>query len=167
MTGKLRTLFSAGLVVAALALSATTARSDQSQNYWAHLDGYGVTPAVQTGAQAEALFRLSEDGTRLWYRITVTDLQDPILAGIHLDGTTDAMVACLYMLVQPPPDRSGGVLAEGVITAGDLLGPLAGGSLQDLANEMNAGNAVIEITTAENQPEIAGQIHWTPAPVME
>jgi hypothetical protein len=104
MTGRLRTLFSAGVVIAALALSATIARSDQSQNYWAHLDGYGVTPAVQTGAQAEALFSLSEDGTQLWYRITVTDLQDPVLACIHLDGTMDEMVACLYMLVQPPPD---------------------------------------------------------------
>jgi hypothetical protein len=51
------------------------------------------------------------------------------------------------------------VLAEGVITAAELVGPLAGGELQDLLARMRAGDTYVNAHTTQYPPgEIRGQI---------
>ena len=95
----------------------------------------------------------------LEYKLIVVNLLNPTMAGIHLAGTTGEMLVCLYMPAQPPPGRYDGVLAERVVAAGDLQGPLARAtSLQGLVDEMNAGNTVVHVCTAQHEPEIAGPI---------
>ena len=64
----------------------------------------------------------------------------------------------------PPPQltegTTSGILAEGVITSADLMGSLEGGDLQDLLDNMVAGNAYVNVHTVENPGgEIRGQIH--------
>jgi hypothetical protein len=52
-----------------------------------------------------------------------------------------------------------GLLAEGTITAADLVGPLAGMSIDDLLAEMRAGNAYVNVHSEANPGgEIRGQI---------
>jgi len=61
-------------------------------------------------------------------------------------------VAFLYPEASPPiliPGRFNGVLAEGTITANDLVGPLAGMAVSDLLAEMAAGNAFVNVHTTQ------------------
>ncbi|MDO8578369.1 MAG: CHRD domain-containing protein [Dehalococcoidales bacterium] len=72
------------------------------------------------------------------------------------------MVVWLYPS-QPPaqliPGTFNGVLAEGTITAANLVGPLAGMDFSDLITAMEAGNAYVNIpTSAHPGGEIRGQI---------
>jgi len=56
-------------------------------------------------------------------------------------------VAFLYGPAAPGGGRSDGVLAEGTITAANLVGPLAGHPLSDLIAAMEAGNAYVNVHT--------------------
>jgi hypothetical protein len=50
-------------------------------------------------------------------------------------------------------------LAEGDITAANLTGSLTGLDLQDLIDEINAGNIYVNVHTSQNPPgEIRGDI---------
>jgi len=64
----------------------------------------------------------------------------------------------------PPPQliegRFDGVLAEGAATSGDLVGPLAGGSFDDLKMAIDEGRAYVNVHTTQNPGgEIRGTIH--------
>ena len=86
------------------------------------------------------------------------------MAHIHLQapGANGPIVVWLYPPAPPPqliPGRFDGVLAEGTFTAANLMGPLAGMSLEDLVAEMRAGNTYVNIhTTANPGGEVRGQI---------
>jgi hypothetical protein len=87
------------------------------------------------------------------------------MAHIHLApaGANGSVVAWLYPSSPPAqliPGRSNGILAEGVITAANLIGPLAGGSMEDLLEAMQAGNTYVNVHTVQFPGgEIRGQIH--------
>lgn len=149
-------LFVAGAVPA---LSANSAK-----NFRTHLTGAEEVPAVDTRAQGQAIFKLSPDGTELHYKLIVANIENVLMAHIHLApaGANGPVVVWLYPDGPPPqliPGRSQGVLAEGVITAGDLVGLLAGGNMADLIAEIEAGNAYVNVHT-EQFPggEVRGQI---------
>jgi hypothetical protein len=57
------------------------------------------------------------------------------------------------------PGRSQGILGQGVITAANLVGALAGMTLQDLLDAISAGNTYVNVHTVQLAPgEIRGQI---------
>ena len=114
---------------------------------------------------AEVAFRLSEDGTRLHYTLKVHGIENITMAHLHLGkaGQIGTPVAWLYPSSPPPrliPGKSDGVLAEGTITAKELIGPLRGRPLAALIEEMRAANTHINIHTREH-PEgtICGQVY--------
>ncbi len=154
-------LISLFLLVVLLATVGTAAAND---NFVAHLAGRNEVPAVDTTAQGEAIFHLSEDGTELHYKLIVANIENVLMAHIHMAplGENGSVVAWLYPDGPPPqliPGRFDGVLAEGVITADDLVGPLAGASLNDLIDEIMAGNTYVNVHTEQNPGgEIRGQI---------
>ncbi len=86
------------------------------------------------------------------------------MAHIHLApaGVNGSVVVWLYPSGPPPlaiPGRSNGVLAEGVITDDSLVGPLEDGTLEDLLDEIRAGNTYVNVhTDQEPAGEIRGQI---------
>jgi hypothetical protein len=52
-----------------------------------------------------------------------------------------------------------GVLAQGTITAANLMGPLQGKTLEDLVSVIKAGDAYVNVhTTAHPGGEIRGQL---------
>lgn len=135
-----------------------------SARFSAHLSGAQEVPAVDTRARGQALFALSADGTALSYRLIVANIEDVTMSHIHLApaGANGGVVVWLYPDGPPPQlieGRTSGVLADGVITAADLVGALAGQSLDALVAELEAGNAYVNVhTTAHPGGEVRGQI---------
>lgn len=106
------------------------------------------------------MLRLSSDGTELRYRLIVANIDDVTQAQIHLApaGQNGDVVAFLFGFVAGGVTTNG-VLATGTITADDLIGPLAGQSLDALADELASGGAYVNVHTVANPPgEIRGQI---------
>lgn len=147
-------LISAGVSVAA----------GKSDNFRAHLNGASEAVEVDTRAQGQAIFRLSKDGTTLYYKLIVANIDNVFMAHIHLapEGQNGPVAAWLYPDAPPPALISGdlnGVLAEGYITAADLVGPLSGNTLNELIEQFRSGNAYVNVHTQGNPGgEVRGQI---------
>ncbi len=149
------------LLVAALSVLTTTVSSTPAnRNFVAHLSGDNEVPSVDTQAQGQAIFHLSKDGTELHYKLIAANIENITASHIHLApaGTNGAIVAFLY----PGPTIAGrfdGVLAEGNITAANLVGPLAGQPLSALITAMQSGNTYTNVHTTQHPAgEIRGQI---------
>lgn len=136
----------------------------RAQSFQAHLSGAEEVSPVETKAQGQANFWLSADGQSLRYRLIVANIEDVLMSHIHLApaGANGAIVAWLYPSMPPAvliPGRFDGVLAVGVITSANLVGPLAGQTLADLVGQIEAGNAYVNVHTLTNPGgEIRGQI---------
>ena len=117
--------------------------------YLAHLKGRNEVPARDTRAAGNAVFHLSEDGTSLSYRLIVANIDNVVQAHIHVGppGENGPVVAFLYGLVAAGGGTENGVLATGTITAANLIGTLAGQPLSALVDEINAGNAYVNVHT--------------------
>lgn len=135
-----------------------------NRNFVAPLSGAEEVPSVDTRARGQAVFQLSKDGTELSYRLSVANLMNVLMAHIHLAprGDNGDVVVWLYPSAPPPQlieGRSSGILATGVITSENLVGPLAGATLSDLFEQMSRGNVYVNVHTVANMPgEIRGQI---------
>lgn len=153
------------LLVALLATAGVASARHGGTSFQANLSGAREVPnPVHTSASGQASFEFNADGTELHYRVEVNDLVDTLMAHIHLgpSGENGPVVVWLYPDGPPPvliPGVFSGVLAEGTITADDLVGPLEGATLADLANAMVTQNTYVNVHTVENPGgEIRGQI---------
>jgi hypothetical protein len=141
------------------------ATAPHGATFTAHLIGDEQLPPVDTLAVGQTVLRLSRNGDELHYRLVVANIEDVLQSHIHLApaGANGPIVAWLYPDGPPPvpiPGRFDGVLATGTITAADLLGPLAGGTLEDLIEAIETGGAYVNVHTAQNPGgEIRGQLH--------
>ena len=155
------------LILAFLLVLATAglAAASSQRNFRAHLSGDQEVPAVETLAQGQAIFQLNQAGDAIDYKLIVANIEDVRMSHIHLApaGANGGVVVWLYPDAPPAvliPGRTDGVLAEGTITAADLVGALAGQTIGDLVDEMMAGNAYVNVhTVAVGSGEIRGQIH--------
>ena len=134
------------------------------QNFVAHLSGGEEVSPAETLAQGQVIFQLSKSGDELGYRFIAANIENVMMSHIHLApaGVNGPVVVWLYPS-QPPaqliPGRFSGVLAEGTITAANLVGPLAGMALSDLIAALESGTAYVNVhTTAYPGGEIRGQI---------
>jgi hypothetical protein len=152
------------LFIVMLLFAGTAMASTGAVDFKAHLSGENEVPAVDTVAQGEAIFKLSDDGTHLHYKLIVANLENTLQSHIHVGaaGANGGVVAFLYPSAPPAQlieGRFSGVLAEGVITAADLRGSLAGMSLDALVAQMAAGNTYVNVhTVAYPGGEIRGQV---------
>lgn len=153
--------------VVALALSclaAGGALAQSNRNFVAHLSGAEEVPPVATQAQGQAIFQVTSDGAALQFKLIVANIENVTQAHIHLApfGQNGAVVAWLYPSAPPPqliPGRSDGVLSAGVITAANLVGPLAGQTLEDLLAAMTSGNTYVNVHTLQFPAgEVRGQV---------
>jgi hypothetical protein len=157
------------LLLVFLIATVGTAAADSPNNFRTHLSGGAEVPTpVDTHAQGQAIFQLSKDGTEMHYKLITANIEDLFMAHIHLApaGQNGPIVVWLYGTPPPEPDddlipgRFDGVLAEGTITAGDLVGPLAGESLSALVDAIEEGNTYVNVHTIDFPGgEIRGQIH--------
>ncbi len=129
---------------------------------WTSRVNSSVTYTIDTKAQGQVMFRVSEDGSKIEFMLLVANIQNITMAHIHIDTgvTLGPIVVWLYPR-QPPlnliPGRFDGVLSKGTITAADLTGPLAGKSMSDLVEMMQKGETYVVVHTSQNPPgEIRG-----------
>lgn len=129
-----------------------------------HLTGADEVPANASLAQGEAFFSLNADGSAIRYRLLVANIENTLMAHIHVApaGVNGGIVVWLRPAGPPPqlvPGRFDGVYAEGVITAASLVGSLAGQPLSALLDAMRAGNTYVNVHTSQLPGgEIRGQI---------
>lgn len=159
------------LLIALLAAAGTA--SADNRNFAVHLTGAEEVPARDTLAQGQAIFHLSKDGTELHYKLIVANIENVVASHIHLGpaGANGPVVAFLYGPAPAGGGRTDGVLAEGTITAANLIGPLTGHPFSDLIAAMEAGNTYVNVHTNDGvEPintgpgdfpggEVRGQIH--------
>jgi CHRD domain len=149
------------LMIGTLVATGATAVAAQSGNYRTHLRGGEEIPAVVTGAQGQATFKLSADGESITYKLNVANIDDVTQAHIHVApaGVNGPIVAFLFGLVPDPGVDVNGRLASGSIEAADLIGPLAGHPLGDLITAIESGGAYVNVhTVAHRGGEIRGQL---------
>ena len=160
----------AAVLLILVAVSATTAATTTISSSYAQtipsifhaiLEGDEEVPPVDSDAKGAAIFRTSNDGTELHYRLIVANIEDVTAAHIHLAprGENGDIVAFLFDPEEPTEGRTNGVLAEGTITSADLVGPLEGSTLSELIDEIEAGNTYVNVHTVDHPSgEIRGQI---------
>ncbi|MEI5584969.1 MULTISPECIES: CHRD domain-containing protein [unclassified Agromyces] len=160
----------AAALAAAASMAPVAAQADDT-TWTAQLSAAEEVPANASLARGVAVFRLSSDGSALEYRLIVANLHNPIAAHIHLGeaGTNGAVVTFLYGPAAAGAGRTSGVIATGSITDADLVGPLAGQTLDELLAAIEAGDAYVNVHTNDGGPvtnepgdipggEIRGQI---------
>jgi hypothetical protein len=137
------------LLVVVLLVSAVGVSAGSNRNFVAHLSGSGEVPANASLGQGQAFFQLSADGTTLSYRLNVANIDNVVASHIHVApaGVNGPVVAFLFGPAAPGGGRFDGVLAEGTITAANLVGPLAGQPLSALLDAMAAGNTYVNVHT--------------------
>ena len=147
------------VVAALVSLAATATAFADSLNFNTHLAaGEEVMPigiVNNSRAQGQANFKLSSDGTTLHYKLIAANIDNAFMAHIHMGpvGVNAPIVVWLFPSTTPGvtgplgAGRMDGVLAEGTITAANLVGPLAGHPLSDLIAAIQAGNAYVNVHT--------------------
>jgi len=113
------------------------------------LSGREEVPARETNARGNALFELSDDGTTLSYKLIVANINNVVAAHIHVApaGTNGSVVLFLFGPAPAGGGRSDGTLAQGTVTAANLIGPLTGQPLSALIDAMRAGNCYVNVHT--------------------
>jgi hypothetical protein len=142
------------LAVAVAGAAAAATFAAFNGNVGTHLKGRFEVPLRDTDAQGQAIFRVSDDGSSVDYKLIASNIDNAFMAHIHL-GAPDAtgpIVVWLYPSTAPVPGplgsgRHDGVLAEGTFTAANLVGPLAGHPLSDLLDAIQSGNAYVNVHT--------------------
>ena len=138
-----------------LGLAAVGAAGAAFNGNWSdHLNGAQEVPTRDTQGQGQATFRLADDGSSLHYKLIASNIDNVFMAHIHMQrpGVNGPIVVWLYPSTAPAPGplgagRTNGVLAEGTITADDLVGPLDNQSLSALVEAMRTGNAYVNVHT--------------------
>jgi hypothetical protein len=150
----MRKLSVAGAALVLLLAVAGLAAAGENGNYSVHLSGNTEVPANASLGTGQAVFHLSPDGTSLDYKLIVANLDNPVAAHIHIapPGVNGPVVAFLFGPAAPGAGTANGVLAEGTITAANLVGPLAGQPFSALIEALNSGNAYVNVHTNDGVP---------------
>jgi len=146
-----------GMMVTAMTATGVFA-AEMSFN--ANLSGNDEVPTVKTVAKGDAKFDLSSDSKTLTYKVRVENIENANAAHIHhgATGKNGAPVANLFTGPKKDGKFNGG-LAEGSITAKDLVGDLKGKTVEDLVQIIKAGEAYVNVHTDANaEGEIRGQL---------
>ena len=146
-------LLSTGLTLAARPSVVPAGGGGADQTFLAQLDGDAEVPANSSRARGIAVFHVVNDDEALAFKLIVANIENVVAAHIHLapEGVNGPVVAFLFGPEPPGGGRSSGVLARDVIHGEDLLGPLAGMSLDALLDEIRAGNAYVNVHTNDGE----------------
>jgi hypothetical protein len=144
-------------VITAICLSlvfVAAAAAGTNRNFTTHLSGDEEVPngpaVIDTNAQGQAIFHLSEDGNTLYYKLIVANIENVVASHLHLGvaGVNGPVVVFLFGSVPPGGGRFDGVLAEGTISdASTFTRPDLVSSLEDLLAAIAAGDIYVNVHT--------------------
>lgn len=142
------------LAVATMIAVAATPAFARTTVFKAHLSGEESVPARQTSAQGQATFKLSDDGSTLEYKVTVSNIDNVVAVQLQHapSGQTGPVVAVMYGPVAPGAGKMSGILSTGALSSANLTGDLAGQSISALISEVEAGRIYINVLTDDGQP---------------
>lgn len=174
---KVRPLLVTGFLALLIVLGSVVVLA-KSREFKTKLSGRNEVPVRVTGAKGEAEMEVEKRGDKLHFKLEVEDIKNVWMSHFHLGavGSNGPIVVWLFPRQAPPPASSipgetDGKLAEGDITAADLVGPLAGQPLSALFDAIAAGNIYVNVHTNDfvDPPntgpgdfpggEIRGQVH--------
>ncbi len=134
--------------------------AEAERSFRAELDGGAEVPPVVTDGSGRARFRADRRWTELRYELTLDDVEGVTMAHIHLGPEGENGPVAAFLFGPTAPVDGDGRLVRGVLTADDLIGPLAGSPLSALLVELQAGNAYVNVhTTTVPSGEVRGQIN--------
>ena len=155
-----RTFAVAVALVALVVLAGSALAANAFKNGTTALSGGAEIPIRSTHAHGSAHVKLSADGSSLEYRLVASNIDNVIMAHIHLQAAgTDpgaangGIVVWLYpSTAEGPPAAAGGgrhdgVLATGTITADDLRGALDNQPLSALIDAIESGLTYVNVHT--------------------
>jgi hypothetical protein len=160
MEKKRITLFIFLLIILFAAFGATVDTSSNNPTFKARLAGSKELPPVQTKAHGEVTFQLNNKRDKLTYNVIIWNIRDITGASIHQGKPDQSGPPVADLFTEPKTvDISGNFLADGVIEAYMLVGPLKGKSLDSLVQLMKTGEAYINVyTKGHPEGEVRGQI---------
>jgi len=115
----------------------------------------GAAAGTDSQATGQASFELSLDGSSISYTLEIQGIENVNMAHIHVasePGGNGSPAVWLYPEAPPASPIEGeftGLLAEGQITAANLIGPLAGLTLEDLLTALNQNRAYVNVHTEQ------------------
>jgi len=148
-------LLAMALVTAAFAVTVARADEGAGTQWNSVLAGINERPTPRdTHARGVAVFELSADGQSMHYKVIAANINNVIMAHIHLGdaNTAGPVTVWLYPIGGPPPAAPGGgrfngVLAQGDFDATKFVGPMAGKPMSALVENLTAGTAYVNIHT--------------------
>jgi len=117
----------------------------------APLVGANEVPANTSAGTGSATVQLSEKQDSLTYTLTVQNINNVIQAHFHCCGavgTNQAVVMFLFGPIAAGGGATNGQIASGTKTSADLIGPMAGQTLQDFINQVKSGNVYVNVHTS-------------------
>ena len=134
------------------------ARKGQLMEFGAFLTGSEEVPAVSSPGSGAA--RITQvDATNLKFELRVANTSDIVGAHLHMASAGANGPVVVSLLPAESLGLNNGVIAEGMIDASKLTGPLSGMSISDLSAELDAGNIYVNVHTTDNRSgEIRGQV---------
>lgn len=116
------------------------------KHFLSRLKGDNEVSPVPTRASGTTEFVLSSNGNKLHYRIQVNNVRKLTQVRIHIGraGKNGPVAANLFGYSKPGISINTGIVT-GNITGKDLIGPLQGMPLSKLIEEINAGNAYVNV----------------------
>lgn len=144
------------LAATALAIVAVPAQAEEAR-YSAKLTGASQLPEpTPSKATGELKLVVSADGKKIAYTLAVENLSNPSGSDMHLGpDTANGPIVVKLFPVHGAAAKKGpfsGVLAEGTITEGDLIGPMLGSPLADLVEQIRDGNSYVNVHTDDGSP---------------
>jgi glucose/arabinose dehydrogenase len=125
----------------------------------------GAAAGTDSQAAGRASLELSPDGSSISYHLEVQGIENVNMAHIHIasePGGDGPPAIWLYPSAPPAlliPGEFSGVLGEGTFTAADFIGPLAGGTLDDLIAAIQDNRAYVNVHSEQFPAgEIRGQL---------
>jgi hypothetical protein len=153
------------LVLLAAVLGPMGAAVGQQRTHWyAPLSGDESVPRVTTRATGFAAFELVPAGNALRYWLFVDAILNVQMAHIHIAPAGANGPVAVWLYPPAPPARliagaASGIIADGTITAANLVGPLAGQPFSALITALNTGQAYVNVHTNQFPGgEVRGQI---------
>ncbi len=139
------------------------ARKGQMLEFGTFLTGTEEVSAVSApGSGAAKIWQIDE--STLKYELRVANTSDIVGAHLHMAEAGSNGPVVVSLLPEGLPGLNNGLIAEGMISSSNLVGPLAGMSISDLLSGLESGGIYVNLHTSANPGgEIRGQVSMVEA----